>query len=213
MLESPHILLGSILMCFALKIYLLLFASNYHTMNTLIQRIWWLSKYWHCRKGIFSMGRGVQYQAKDNCANYWLKWLLLFANNHYKYREDNDKLIIFFPFFQYFSALKICKISDFRLLKRYENQAMHAYTLAHHLCAHRPGCGSGLLPVCTQPYWLVNSKQDLWLQKQARKPRSYASSKLRLNYSLTGVKCRATSVAKKFWFRKDKCHCRLQGDS
>ena len=33
------------------------------------------------------------------------------------------------------------------------------------------------------------------VKKQARKPRSYASSKLRLNYSLTGVKCRATSVA------------------
>ena len=37
--------------------------------------------------------------------------------------------------------------------------------------------------------------------KQARKPRSYASPKLRLTDSLTdlltGVKCRATSVAKK----------------
>ena len=32
--------------------------------------------------------------------------------------------------------------------------------------------------------------------KQARKPRSYASSKLRLTYRLTGVECRATSVAK-----------------
>ena len=31
---------------------------------------------------------------------------------------------------------------------------------------------------------------------QARKPRSYASPKLRLTYLLTGVKCRATSVAK-----------------
>ena len=39
-----------------------------------------------------------------------------------------------------------------------------------------------------------------FLQKQARKPRSYASPKLRLTDSLThlltGVKCRATSVAK-----------------
>ena len=37
-------------------------------------------------------------------------------------------------------------------------------------------------------------------RKQARKPRSYASPKLRLTdsltYLLTGVKCRATSVAK-----------------
>ena len=33
--------------------------------------------------------------------------------------------------------------------------------------------------------------------KQARKPRSYASSKLRLTYSLTGVKFRSTSVTKK----------------
>ena len=32
--------------------------------------------------------------------------------------------------------------------------------------------------------------------EQARKPRSYASSKLWLTRSLTGVKCRATSVAK-----------------
>ena len=36
-----------------------------------------------------------------------------------------------------------------------------------------------------------------YVQKQARKPRSYASSKLRLTDSPTGVKCRATSVAKK----------------
>ena len=39
-----------------------------------------------------------------------------------------------------------------------------------------------------------------FIKEQARKPRSYASSKLRLThsltYSLTGVKCRATSVAK-----------------
>ena len=33
-------------------------------------------------------------------------------------------------------------------------------------------------------------------RKQACKPRSYASPKLRLTDSLTGVKCRATSVAK-----------------
>ena len=33
--------------------------------------------------------------------------------------------------------------------------------------------------------------------QQARKPRSYASSKLRLTESRTGVKCRAKSVAKK----------------
>ena len=38
--------------------------------------------------------------------------------------------------------------------------------------------------------------------KQARKPRSYASPKLRLTYLLTGVKCRATSVAKKPTLRK-----------
>ena len=40
-----------------------------------------------------------------------------------------------------------------------------------------------------------------WLNQQARKTRSYASPKQRpthlLTYSLTGVKCRATSVAKK----------------
>ena len=45
-------------------------------------------------------------------------------------------------------------------------------------------------------------------KKQARKPRSYASSKLRLTDSLTdlltGVKCRATSVAKKFKIQTDK---------
>ena len=34
------------------------------------------------------------------------------------------------------------------------------------------------------------------IKKQARKPRSYASPKLRLTHLLTGVKCRATSVAK-----------------
>ena len=35
------------------------------------------------------------------------------------------------------------------------------------------------------------------VKKQARKPRSYASPKLRPSVSLTGVKYRATSVAKK----------------
>ena len=41
---------------------------------------------------------------------------------------------------------------------------------------------------------------DQQIRKQARQPRSYASSKLQLNDrltdSLTGVKCRATSVAR-----------------
>ena len=44
-----------------------------------------------------------------------------------------------------------------------------------------------------------NSKLYLFKlqKKQARKPRSYVSLKLRpLTYSLTGVRCRATSVAK-----------------
>ena len=40
-------------------------------------------------------------------------------------------------------------------------------------------------------------KQNHSKSKQARKAPSYASSKLRLTHSLTGVKCRATSVAKK----------------
>ena len=39
--------------------------------------------------------------------------------------------------------------------------------------------------------------------KQARKAPSYASSKLRLTQRLTGVKCRATSVAKKL-LKRDK---------
>ena len=47
-------------------------------------------------------------------------------------------------------------------------------------------------------------------EKQARKPRSYASSKLcLLAHSLTGVKCRATSVAKNplgHLNGKDGCH-------
>ena len=38
--------------------------------------------------------------------------------------------------------------------------------------------------------------------KQARKPRSYGSPKLRLTDSLTGVKCRATSVAKNIFSLK-----------
>ena len=48
----------------------------------------------------------------------------------------------------------------------------------------------------------------LWLFEQARKPRSYASPKLRpthsLTYLLTGVKCRATSVAKKSPFNTER---------
>ena len=46
-----------------------------------------------------------------------------------------------------------------------------------------------------------SSLREALLYKQARKPRSYASLKLRLTDSLTdlltGVKCRATSVANK----------------
>ena len=37
----------------------------------------------------------------------------------------------------------------------------------------------------------------IYYLKQARKPRSYASPKLRPTQRLTGVKCRATSVSKK----------------
>ena len=44
-------------------------------------------------------------------------------------------------------------------------------------------------------------------EKQARKPRSYASPKLRpthsLTHLLTGVKCRATSVAKNMNYRNN----------
>ena len=40
-------------------------------------------------------------------------------------------------------------------------------------------------------------KDDHCGQEQARKPRSYASSKLLPTHLLTGVRCRATSVAKK----------------
>ena len=43
--------------------------------------------------------------------------------------------------------------------------------------------------------------------KQARKPRSYASPKLRLTHLLTGVKCRATSVAKKEYDSRRKMRC------
>ena len=50
------------------------------------------------------------------------------------------------------------------------------------------------------PFLLIRV-QHFWPPKQARKPRSHASPKLRLTDSLThlltGVKCRATSVAKK----------------
>ena len=45
--------------------------------------------------------------------------------------------------------------------------------------------------VAIDVYPLFNSPLE-----QARKPRSYASSKLRACHLLTGVKCRATSVAK-----------------
>ena len=45
--------------------------------------------------------------------------------------------------------------------------------------------------VAIEVYPLFNSPLE-----QARKPRSYASSKLRACDLLTGVKCRATSVAK-----------------
>ena len=37
---------------------------------------------------------------------------------------------------------------------------------------------------------------EFFCEEQARKPRSYASSKLSPTYLLTGVRCRATSVAK-----------------
>ena len=46
--------------------------------------------------------------------------------------------------------------------------------------------------------------------KQARKPRSYASSKLRACLLLTGVKCRATSVAKKIQILIDDMKCKLE---
>ena len=42
----------------------------------------------------------------------------------------------------------------------------------------------------------LNLDKDTYIEyKQARKPRSYASSKLSPTHSLTGVRCRATSVA------------------
>ena len=53
---------------------------------------------------------------------------------------------------------------------------------------------------CNSTYHLMpNKKAPIFVKgvaKQARKPRSYASSKLRACHLLTGVKCRATSVAK-----------------
>ena len=43
-----------------------------------------------------------------------------------------------------------------------------------------------------------DANTDQLTKKQAPKPRSYASPKLRPTQRLTGVKCRATSVAKKW---------------
>jgi len=54
-------------------------------------------------------------------------------------------------------------------------------------------------------FWKCHRK---WLVKQARKPRSYASLKLcPLTHSLTGVRCRATSVAKNLIFEPIGCWC------
>ena len=44
---------------------------------------------------------------------------------------------------------------------------------------------------------MKKKKTEEFLFKQARKLRSYASPKLLLAHSLTGVNCRATSIAKK----------------
>ena len=57
------------------------------------------------------------------------------------------------------------------------------------------------IPLKFRPrFWIYGATRWVEPTKQARKPRSYASSKLRLTDSLThlltGVKCRATSVAK-----------------
>ena len=58
------------------------------------------------------------------------------------------------------------------------------------------------MQICTTPAGIGLSKGPTVeggghdCQKQARKPRSYASSKLGLSDSLTGVKWRATSVLK-----------------
>ena len=56
-------------------------------------------------------------------------------------------------------------------------------------------------PLGSSPiYWSAHLRsklcEKLISEKHARKSRSYASSKLRLTHWLTGVKCRATSVAK-----------------
>ena len=48
----------------------------------------------------------------------------------------------------------------------------------------------------SQLYWQRILRERQEQLKQARKPRSYASPKLRPTYSVTGVRCRATSVAK-----------------
>ena len=60
--------------------------------------------------------------------------------------------------------------------------------------------------LCTSFFWAqcdlfltLDLREALILKKQARKSRSYASLKLRLTDLLTGVKCRATSVAKKYY--------------
>ena len=81
--------------------------------------------------------------------------------------------------------------------------------------------GEKKFQVANKKYWILQQK----LTKQARKPRSYASPKLcPLTDSLTGVKCRATSVATnlycRFWTFKQgflsmkmlqKGHFRVQG--
>ena len=57
-----------------------------------------------------------------------------------------------------------------------------------------------MLIKCSNYIWEAVSPFVIWRKKrkeQARKPPSYASSKLWITV-LTGVKCRATNVAKKF---------------
>ena len=49
----------------------------------------------------------------------------------------------------------------------------------------------------------MKKKTEGFLFKQARKLRSYASPKLLLAHSLTGVNCRATSIAKKVSFSRN----------
>ena len=76
----------------------------------------------------------------------------------------------------------------------------------HRSCAHTPPRKSQHHPQDLAPghetcdmlitICLINIS---FLLKQACKPRSYASSKLRACHLLTGVKCRATSVAKKLY--------------